>query len=77
MDSSLFSKHAKTLIRQNENKEKVSSLVHTQLGLSLAENEFTLSGKKVILHVSSAKKAAFHGRKLKEFLEGEGYTLSY
>ena len=66
MDSSLFSKHAKTLIRQNENKEYVSTLVK-QLGITLTEREFTLSGKKTILHT----------RKLNEFLKEHGYTLSY
>jgi hypothetical protein len=76
MDSSLFSKHAKTLIRQNENKEHVSTLVK-QLGITLTESEFTLSGKKIILHVSSAKKTILHTRKLNEFLKEHGYTLSY
>ncbi len=76
MDSSLFSKHAKTLIRQNENKERVTVLAK-QLGITLSESEFTLSGKKIILHVSSAKKMMLHTRKLAELLKEQGYTLSY
>lgn len=76
MDNSLFNKYKKVVIQRDQDKEKIITFIQNHTSITLQNNEITLDGKKITLHLSSIKKAHLFKKNIKQLLKEEGFIVS-
>ncbi|MEN9337947.1 MAG: hypothetical protein RIQ41_261 [Candidatus Parcubacteria bacterium] len=77
MEEGLFAKHVRVIKAKQAGKQEVLSLIVQTTGISLTEDEVTLSKKRVTITTSSATKTILTQKKLRAHLEAAGYSLTF
>jgi hypothetical protein len=75
MDQSLFKKYSLQVQKNKNEKDELIIFIQEKFGIALEHQDVTLSKKDVTLIISSAQKAFFNARKIKDVLKEKGYTL--
>jgi hypothetical protein len=75
MDSNLFAKYTKQIIKQKNKKEEIIILLQETTGIILEEHEVEIDNTTVFIYTSSIKKNILHKKNTKHILKEKGYTL--
>lgn len=76
MDEGLFTKHLRVIKAKQVGKQEVLQIILQATGISLTEDEISLSKKKVKITTSSVVKAMLAKKKVNEHLISAGYVVS-
>jgi hypothetical protein len=76
MDQGLFKKHILTIQKVEDNKQEICSYIKERTGLLIQEKDVLISGKKIVIHVSSVVRSFLIQKNIEGLIQEKGYTLS-
>ncbi len=77
MDQSLFRKYSIQIQKAKESKDIIIGLLQKITGITLQQEEISISKKTIHIQTSSVKRSCLQQKNVKELLKEKGYTLTF
>lgn len=75
MDEGLFTKYRKQLTHQKETKQNLCDLIEKETGVSLEENEISITKNQIQLHTTSVVKQKLFQKNIEKLLKTKNFIL--